>query len=304
MNVPTLALQPDLGPSCIFQVLPQRDHVQPDGRTWRDQLPLKIVGDEPTTDRLMQPHGSAMPWHAMAFASRHTELSWLIESQKHELAPLAQEFAANGLSASSLSSSFDDDDQEAAEISEHRTRRIAYDPDPVELAARQRRYEFDQYLLGCSQPRKVFVEVTSDGKRRFATNDVRVTPDELAATGDEIRARLGTLPSADDIARAKHYQRVVWAAMTPAQQESWQRRSLSVQMYLEQADATDRDAWPLREEREAPQTANQELGLHSLDSDVDYQAGFGIQDLHPGRTYEVLLEPSEFELWPEEAYVL
>lgn len=266
MNVPNLALQPEIGPSCLFQPLPQRAHARPDGRTWRDQLPLKIVGDEPATDRLMQPHGSTMPWHAMTFASRHTELSWLIESQHRELAPLAQEFAANGLSASSLSSSFDDDDLEAANISERRLRRVAYDPDPVELAARQRRYEFDQYLQRCSQTQKVFVEVTSDGKRRFGTNDVRLTPTDVAAWGDEIRARLGTLPSVDDIARAKHYQRAVWAAMPPAAQDAWLHRTLEVQMYLEQGDTTDRSTWPLHEEQ--PDGAPQELGLHELEEQL------------------------------------
>lgn len=294
MNVPTLALQPEIGPSCLFQPLPQRARSKPDGRTWRDQLPLRIVGDEPATDRLMQPHGSAMPWHAMTFHSRHTELSWLIESQHRELAPLAQEFAANGLAASSLSSSFDDDDLEAANISEQRMRRIAYDPDPVELAARQRRYEFDQYLQRCSQPRKVFVEVTSDGKRRFATNDVRLTPETVAATGEEIRARLGTLPSIDDIARAKHYQRVVWAAMTPTEQDAWLRQldprhpdapALERQVvdYRQPGDTTDRSAWPFQEE--LPTGAPQELGLHEVEDGI------------------VLPEPSEFELWPEEAYL-
>lgn len=291
--------------ACIFQNKPQRARSKPDGRTWRDQLPLKIVGPEPLADRLMQPMGAVAPWHAMEFRSRHTELSWLIQSQHRELAPLAQEFAANGLSASSLSSSFDDDDREAAEISEHRTHRTPYDPDPIELAARQRQYEFDQYLLGCSQTTKVFLKVNAQGQRALGTNDVRLTGHDLVDYKNKLFDALGELPSAEEIqnnrARAAHYKQLVWAAMTPEEQLAWTRRDARhpvavryavdkpehtiLEPYLDPGDSNvERLGWPGALDRglfePVADGAPQELGQHYVEDG------------------EVLPEPNEFELWP------
>lgn len=274
---------------------------------WRSQLPLRLT-HERGNEELLTPHGFSAPLHAQTFKSKPEELTWLIESQMQELAPLAQEFSANGLSAISLSSSSpsgNDDDLDAANLAEKHLGRVPYDPDPVELADRRRQYEWEQYILACGQSARIYVRRSAEtGQPVLATNDRRLRGEALAAFAPKVKAMMGDR-SLDDIenarAHAEHYQKVVLASMTPREQMAWAtKRSLRVQDYLEPADTNrDRDSWPLEEEQ--PKGGPAELGLHWLDTDLDYDFGIESDLDHEGRQYAVLYEPSESELWPVEA---
>lgn len=260
--------------------------------TWRDQLPLRFATPI-NQDNLLTPHGSAPPLHTLTFHDKHTELSWLIETQLRELAPLSQEFAANGLAALSLSSSppsEDDDDLTTANLAEHHLREVPFEPNPIELAARQRRYDWEHYILSCSTSARLYARRSTSNKHTvIACSDRRWTPERIAEYAIQIRNLLANRSINEvenDRQRAQHYGRIVWATMTPEEQDAWTVRNPAVNHYLDSADDnTNRDNWILSPD--APSGSSEELGFHWLDSDLG------------GPECVVLPEPSEYDLWPE-----
>lgn len=264
-------------------------------------LNLKPKFEAPVEPKLVAPHGTTKPFVPESFARREAEYAWLIATQGQELASLPQEFAANGLSAFSLSSSpdgeNDDDSLEAANLAEKHLGFVPYDPDPETVAALVRRIEWEKTVVYSSQSTRIYAATTEDGRRTLRCNDRRWTKDDLVAYAAPMKDLLADRDMADvenARARANHFGKLVWSLMTPAEQTAWRERSPEARAYLDVADDNlARETWdiPRREVFveddlvDASTLSNggpQELGLHVLTEDDSVAA----------------YEPTDSELWP------
>lgn len=159
---------------------------------------------------LVTPIGTARTHPLDRFLDRVAELNALIATQEQEIATLRQEFAANGLTATSLSSSSadGDDDETSVEITEGDILPVPLSPDPVELAPVLRRIEWERYAWHCSPVQHIFIARRDDGSPTIRTTSRALTPGDVAAYGPALRAALGDR-SLDDLdndrARAAYY---------------------------------------------------------------------------------------------------
>jgi hypothetical protein len=265
--------------------------------TWRDQLPLRFKTPVKDTGPLT-PYGTVPPIHAMTFRDPIAERSWLEATQARDIASMADEAAANGMSTISLSSSplgADDDDMTFDAVIGPKDP-VPFDPDPIELATRQRRYDWEQFILHCSSSARLYVRRSEAGSPELACSDRRWSRERILGYIGPIRALVQgrTLDDLDnDRARAEHYGAVVMSTMSPEEQAAWMGRhrpiphdlpeeninlAFRVKEYLFAADdnaSRDKER-PLADPEEAT-GGPYELGLHF--DDTPY-------------------EPMEWDLWP------
>lgn len=284
------------GPSCMYQRRPvrakrEKADVGPIEEGWRNYQPFfksAVTGE----GSLMQPHGKVAAHDESLYTNRHAELSALMETQERELATLPELMKANGLSAFSLSSSPEgdnDDDLEAGNISdptEHAASRYGTAYTTIELAPVMRRIEWERYILGCSQTTRISVERNASGGRSLRSSNRRWKAEHLQKYLPHFQRAFPELPSMDEIennrARAAHYGQLVWSLMTPRQQLAWTKRVGPAYRYLDFADANiEREAWSDE--------------LHPIDKPQG-----GEYELSSGQLFdaESPFEPREFDLWP------
>lgn len=256
---------------------------------------------EPKTQGFLTPYGRSPAIHTMTFHDRHTELSWLVNTQRQELASLHEEMRANGLESVNFSAPSDDGDSEMeAAIAETDVRRVHYgygvkgkDEDGRdiyynldEVVSIQRQIEWEQYVDACGTSLRIYAKVTPESRTISAEYVTPKRVHEPAITTDTLKPHIGKLRSLigarsneellNDRYRAWYYGKAVLARMTPEQQLAWTRRDRRARAYLGIADDNSSRvdfANPLEEKDRGPQ----ELGLHADDSSE---------------------EPSEFDLWP------
>lgn len=286
------------GPSCIYQTRPKRVKAakRQISKTEEGWLNLKPYFETPVTQEgLVQPHGSTKAYSPPPGLARSAEIWELARTQHLELASMAAEFRANGLTAISLSSSpagENDDDLTAANLAQSHLKMVPYDPDPETIAPLMRRIDWERYILGCSVPTRIYAKVKPDGSLALACENRTWTTEQLAAYAPKIRELIAGRTGAEianDRERAYYYRSAVWASMTPDQQIAWHEKNPEAKAYLDFADDNrERETWF------APEVVTngggpQELNLHSLDVDLEEDGNFQMV---------VLTEPSEFEFWP------
>jgi hypothetical protein len=261
------------------------------------KFPQPIAGE----GELLTPYGTSKPLGVLGtFYDRATELNALMGTQFQELPTLAAEFAANGLTAISLSSSSEDDDMDAANIAESHLRRTPYTMDPVTVAPLLRRIEWEKYIFACGP--NTFVAAIQDknnpGKMVINTTDKKMSVERLATYVPKMKEMIGERTYEElenDRIRSWYYgKELVWSLMTPDERDAWKRKNPGTLMYLRSASHIFHDAWWAEdhEEKRATQQGPVELGLHNLGSDAPDLPWFP-------DPYEVLSEPTPFELWGE-----
>ena len=206
---------------------------------------------------------------------RLSEIEELAKTQHLDLPTIPQLFAANGLSAVSLSSSSsssDDDDLEAANYAERNLGFVPYVYDPVTVAPLLTRIENEKYYLACGGATKVYVKRRDDGSRGLGCNDKRFRAMKPGEYGPSILEMfVGPLTalqgerSVDEVEHDRHvaaanHTRVLDLA-TEAGQLAWAKRTPRVQAYLDPAGKPSTiDDW--QDEPEPAEGGPQELGLH------------------------------------------
>ena len=284
-----------------------------------------FFANKPDREGFDTPFGFTEAWHTKTFNNRHEELSWLIQTQMLELSEETRTLHYNGIPAFSLSSSSvdeNDDDIEAANISEHRTGKVALKYDPVTLAPILRNIEWEKYRLACGTATRIYLDTTEDGKVVPMCSDKSLTPAQVNAFAPLLVERFSPIPSAEELDnihdRAMHYKKLVLAEMKPKELDDFMERGPLTQAYLNprptvwtvedwgQDEPKDFDPLSLMfvpdpDEEGAlittaappptPDGGEQELGQHRLAIDPDEADDFLPE-------FRVLFEPTESELWP------
>lgn len=297
MHPITLQLVDQAGPSCMFQTRPKREPGEKRalGKAEEGWLNLKTFFQTPIEqDGLLAPHGTTKPYAPPPGLARSAEIWELARTQHLELSSMTAEFRANGLTAISLSSSpmgRDDDEMEAANLAQKHLRVVPFDPDPETLAPLMRRIEWEQYILACGSSTRIYAKVKDDGSMTLACNNRTWTTDQLKAYGKRIKRLVAGRDGwtlANDRAKVEHYGKPVWSSMTPEKQLAWLERDRRARAYLDFGDDNqERLTWADAEE--PVNGGPQELGLHTLDIDLEEDGDF---------QYSVLYEPTEYEFWP------
>lgn len=255
----------------------------------------------PKTEGFLTPYGRQPALHTINFPNRHVELSWLVQTQRQDLATLHEEMRTNGLDSVNFSAPSDDGDSEMeAAIADDDVSRTHYgygvkgkDEDGRdtyynldEVVAIKRQIDWEDFIEGCGTSLRIYAKITPEGRTITAEYMSPKRVSEPAPTTDMLKQHVSTLRrligarSNEDILhdreRAYYYGKLVWARMTPEQQLAWTRRDRRALAYLGIAD--DNSSRVLFNDPEPPREGGPvELGLHEAENP---------------------LEPSEFDLWP------
>lgn len=287
---------------------------------------------EPRTTGMLTPMNRAPAFDSMTFHDPHAELTWLIETQRQDIANFHEEMRANGFGSISLSQApkSENDDLEAANIAmddevedplvEHNARRfgLAMKYSPDELAPILRQIDNERWSAENGTPLRIYAALGPNGTMNIAsaymktptlTEPPLMDSDTLNATYLRRMKALIAGRSRADIYharnRAYHYGHLVYSLMTPDQQLVWDRRERRARAYLGIADdnttrvyfaeADERDGLAQPHEEE-PQTGGaQEIGFHGDGGEglvVGNLTGWSRLD-----EYVVSTEPTEYDLW-------
>lgn len=240
-------------------------------------LNMRTLFDTPVREHSRPPVGTAPTLEGLGhFLARVDEINAIAATQAMELPTVGQELAQTGISSFSISSSFDDESDDAsAEVSDADLERNAcrYGTAYVaaELAPLVRRIEWEQFIYRCGPAQRVTLTVV-DGRISAMSESKTLAPEEVAAWGKRIWLAMGK-PDADtlanSIAYARHYG-VIGSAMYGVKKGDHTPEQTFDALGAEDMEELTQDGGP------------SELGLHNVEQGT------------------VLYEPTAAELWPDD----